>query len=67
MRDQIHQHQAGGAITALPVRLSDLVKDYVQNLPTNLNKPPQSADLQVVVRVRRHVRWYSKNLVASAG
>ncbi|KAK9899637.1 hypothetical protein P389DRAFT_207285 [Cystobasidium minutum MCA 4210] len=67
IRDQVYQHEASGAVTTLPRRICDLVKDYVQNLPTNLNKPPQGADLQVIVRIRRNVRWYSKNLIASAG
>lgn len=67
IRDQVHQHEASGAVTTLPVRFCNLVKDYIQNLPTNLNKPPQGVDLQVVARIRRHVRWYSKNLIASAG
>lgn len=52
---------------SIPVRLRDSIKDYPACLPRNLNKPPQGAELQQVVRIRRHIRWYSKNLIATAG
>jgi hypothetical protein len=69
MRDQIYQLEAGGsgAVAPIPVRMRETVQDYPQCLATNLNKPPHGADLQPVVRIRRFVRWYSKNLIASAG
>ena len=62
IRDQIAQES-----TPVPVRLRELIQNYPHGLPTNLNKPPVGAQLQQVVRIRRHIRFYSKNLVQTAG
>lgn len=68
VRNELSSYVSGsGAPPTVPVRLQQLVKDYPKGLPVNLNKPPEGVQLQQVVRVRRLVRFYSRNLVQSAG
>lgn len=64
IRDQIYNQSTP---TSVPVRLQEVVQDYERNLPVNVNKPPEGTPMVPVVRIRRHVRFYSKNLVNSAG
>lgn len=67
IRDQITLDQASGAPNSTPMRLQEVVTNYQQCLPTNLNKPPPGASMQPVFRIRRQVRFYSEDLIATAG
>lgn len=64
-RDQLRHQKAVSATSRIASRLELYIADYPANVPI-LVKPIKTARLEQVGRIRRHARFYSKNLVASA-
>lgn len=62
---QIRNQQAESG--RLPTRLLTFINDYPQSLAKDLNRPSPLAKVHEVYRLKKLTRFYSKNLIQSAG
>ena len=67
IRNQSQSQQGSVAPATLSLRLRELIADYPLSLASNLNKPPVGAELLSVHRIRRQARFYTPDLIATAG